>query len=149
MALDDPASSTTAGTQMDQWAGNSTAAQKFTLIARATSDGGVDAGQSDAGRSEASRPDVASDDGPRTDAASTGAGGSTMIAADAGGYARGAAGSSAPSQTAGAPGSEKGSSGCACATSPSPSPLGLTFVIFGIVVAMRRKSGERSTDRDL
>jgi predicted alpha-1,6-mannanase (GH76 family) len=135
MALDDPMSSTTTGTQLDQWAGNSSDAQKFTLNAHAAaSDGGVDAARSDAGAG-----DVTSTDGPRTDGAprADGAGGATMIGADAG-MANGGADASAPPTMAGSSG---GSSGCACDTGGSSShrdPFGLIPVGLAVVIAARR-----------
>jgi hypothetical protein len=67
-ALDDPNGSTAAGTQLDQWAGNGTAAQKFQVVAReATSDGGA----TDA---DASADVDGTGDAPATDGAGVDAG---------------------------------------------------------------------------
>lgn len=141
-AIDDPSSSTVAGTQLGQWAGNGTAAQKFQVVARvAAVDAGADASD-DAHATDASvgtDADAGPDDASGAEAGAAGGGGAPAEGGAAGaGGATGIAGSGVAGGQGGAHGS---SSGCAIAPGPRGGAL-FTLSAFGLValgLARRRR----------
>jgi predicted alpha-1,6-mannanase (GH76 family) len=150
LALDDPGQSAAAETQFDQWAGNGTAAQKFTLIPHAVSgDGGADAGSTNGDGSSQTEADASTaTDGPAgpSDAAGMpGAGGTGAINGAGGanslggaGVAGGVAGSGgASSQGTSGQGQARG---CMYAASPSSgrSSAGCLLALSALIACRRR-----------
>jgi hypothetical protein len=128
MALDDPFSSTSAGTQFDQWAGNGTMAQEFTLIPHVivAHDAGTDASHEAGPAAEGADAD-------------TGAAG---VGADAGvGGSDAAAPSPAEKAPSGSP--SGGSNGCTCTTARSTSRPALPVLAASLVAAMLRARRRR------
>ena len=125
-ALDNPASSTTAGTQLQQYAGNDSSAQQFELFAHALPN----------------KPSLGGM-GSEGNAGSSAISGSAGAGAGAAGRP-GAAGGTAPTGIAGSPSSEPDGStsdGCSCraAGSGAVSPRGAWLVALGAALAIGRR----------
>jgi MYXO-CTERM domain-containing protein len=149
-ALDVPAGSTVAGTTLDQWAGNGTAAQRFELIAHAAvvNDGGADATADADGSGEAAAGAGDEDGGAGAAGANAGgASGAGLGAAGAGGGGAGGAGAGgSTSAPAGQRGGPPATGGCACRTASSASPASgraLALVALGALLARRRRRQQR------
>lgn len=130
-ALDNPASSTTAGTQLQQYAGNESTAQKFELIAHALPDNPEMGGMGGVGNAGSS-------------ASSGSAGTAASVAGGAkaeGGTSQAAAGATA-SQASGSD-----SDGCSvrAAGSAAPSPRAALLLAFGSALAITRRRRTRAS----
>jgi MYXO-CTERM domain-containing protein len=135
LALDVPAASMTAGTQLDQGFGNGMAQQSFTLIAQpASGDAGAGAGAG----AEASASE--NDDGGIDSNGGESDGGLGPVKAESDADALAASGS----------GGGATSSGCGCKTAgASPTPTfagGLAFLALGSLGAFRRRRKSATTD---
>lgn len=133
LALDDPAASTSAGTQFDQWFGNGTPGQSFQLISHAQ------VSSDDAGTSGDGASGVGEDGGAVADTAPP----PVSPASEAG-----SSGTLADGSTGDGPGAASASaSGCGCRTAgatPSTDFFGCLFLLaLGSVAPVRRRLGSK------
>lgn len=150
-ALDDPSSSTTAGTALDQWAGNDTNAQKFTLIPHTSANGGAGGGSAAGG----SATGGGSDAGGSSNSGSESGGSSSAGSANGGANAWGSGTVGAAGSANGAAGAHGGSaaradesdslSGCSFHGGPRAPRAAFLAGIFGLIgiAAARRRRARR------
>jgi hypothetical protein len=140
-ALDDPNSSTAAGTQLDQWAGNGTAAQKFQVVARqATSDGGATDADASGGAPVSDGAVVDADASHASGTAGAGNAGSPAVSGPGnGGVGGGGQSGSGSGGTGGRGAAHGGPSGCAIAPSSHAGALLWAFGLIALSTVRRRR----------
>ena len=143
-ALDDPMSSTTPGTALDQWAGNDTNAQKFTLISHADTDAGVGGATASGGGSDSASGGNASSSAGTANNGGNANGGANATGASSAGLG-GNAGASAQGGSTAAPSASDSSNGCSCRVAGSSTRASLAAGLLALLgmVAVRRRRARR------